>query len=127
MQEILKDSPNWSEEWAHLMGILETIDNKHFKLRKYDFEGKSFCYVLSFDGVSTIFHLFTPDTYKQKGYATKLIKKVVIEERGLNESNILLARTINDYYVEKLFLNCGFGVINKYAHRQQVILMYDLK
>lgn len=126
MQEFLS-SPNWSEKWGILMEKLVAINSPYFKLRKYDIDNKSYCYVLAFDGVSILFHLFTPDEHKKKGYATQLIKKVIREERSLQESNILLARTLNDYYVETMFLNCGFEVINKHSHRQNVILMYDLK
>lgn len=81
----------------------ETYSKDQVVTRAYILDGKSGCCLFEFDGVGTIFNVYTPPKYRNQGYATELLKQVVVA----NPEIMLLARSIDDSVI-KIFKQAGF-------------------
>ena len=73
---------NFPDAWQTDLRALS--DAPLCKIAEYNFERKSMCAVLSFDGLHTIFYLYTCPCERKKGYATQLVREVLrVHERPL--------------------------------------------
>ncbi len=69
------------------------------------------CCLLQFDGMLTLFNLWTPPPHRDKGYAQGIVKMAA--NPAVSKGRIVLARYRNDEAnVAKVFANVGYEIVH---------------
>ncbi len=102
------------------------------RIRNYVADGKTYCCLLpgkesgctvtQFDGMNTLWNLWTPPPLRNKGHANQLVKEVA----QFFSPQIILARyRIDESHIAKLFERAGYDVIHRGADRFNIVAYRD--
>jgi len=126
--QFFRQSSMWSDKWEKLILNLFENQNGYLKIQpcvvKENEEIVSGCLLLSFDGLMTLFHLFTKPEKRNQGYAYKVISKAIDIFKKSSDAQLLTARTVEDYFVCDLFLSAGFKRAYLTKSKSPVILWH---
>lgn len=93
---------NFPDEWRINLEALNSAPM--IDITEYAYYNLSACAVLSFDGLHTIFYLHTWPDERKKGFATKVVQKVI----RVHERPLFARYRINEIGPKRIFEQNGF-------------------
>jgi len=123
--DFFRPSETWNGHWDQFFLTAPIMNSEDYFLEPIFIKEKgrivSGCWLYGFDGIITLFHLYTPPKYRRRGYAMRVVEKA--KSRVDNDNYILLiARTIDKTPVYDLFEQCGFRLLSKSNLKQHVMV-----